>query len=64
MALMSTQPLREMSTRNLLGGDGRPALKAENLTFVSQLSRRCGSHDVSQPYGPPQPVTDIALPFF
>jgi hypothetical protein len=34
MALESTQPLTKMSTRNLFGGKGRPALKADNLTAI------------------------------
>jgi hypothetical protein len=34
MALGSTQPLTEMSTRNLPEGKGRPARKADNLTAV------------------------------
>jgi hypothetical protein len=32
MALGSTQPLTEMSTRNLPGGNKRPAHRADNLT--------------------------------
>jgi hypothetical protein len=34
MALGSTQPLTQMSTRNLPGGKGRPARKADNLTAI------------------------------
>jgi hypothetical protein len=36
MALGSTQPLTEMSTRNLPEGKGRPALKADNLTAICE----------------------------
>jgi hypothetical protein len=36
MALGSTQPLTEMSTRNLSGGEGRPARKAD-LTAICEL---------------------------
>jgi hypothetical protein len=36
MALGSTQPLKEMSTRNLLGGKGLPARKTDNLTAVCE----------------------------
>jgi hypothetical protein len=61
LALGSTQPLTEMSTRNLPGGKGRPARKADNLTAICELSSKCGSLDVSQHYGPSRPVTGISL---
>jgi hypothetical protein len=37
MTLGSTKPLTEMSTRNLPGGKGLPARKAENLTIICEL---------------------------
>jgi hypothetical protein len=36
MALGSTQPLTELSTRILPGGKGRPASKADNLTAICE----------------------------
>jgi hypothetical protein len=36
MALGSTQPLTEMSTRNVTGGKGRPTLKSDNLTAICE----------------------------
>jgi hypothetical protein len=36
MALGSTQPLTEMSTRNLPGGKKRPARRADNLTAICE----------------------------
>jgi hypothetical protein len=36
MVLGSIQPLAEMSTRNLFGDKGRPALKADNPTAISE----------------------------
>jgi hypothetical protein len=64
MTLESTQPLTEVSTRNLPEGKGRPGRKAENLTAICKpiVWRTCGNLDASQLYGTPLPVTGIALP--
>jgi hypothetical protein len=36
MALGSTQPLTEMSTKNIPGGKGRPARKADKFTATDE----------------------------
>jgi hypothetical protein len=36
MTLGSTQPLTEMSTKNLPGDKGRPAREADNLTAICE----------------------------
>jgi hypothetical protein len=48
---VSSQPLTEMSTRNLPGGKGRPARKADNSTTMSRLSKNVGASTSHNPVG-------------
>jgi hypothetical protein len=67
MALGSTQPLTEMSTRNLPAGGvkGGRRVRLTLPPFLRRLSRKCGEpRRLRHLWGPSRPVTGIALPLF
>ena len=62
MVLGLTQPLTEMSTRNISWGKRRPVRRADNLTtFMCRLSWNLGASPSWKPQGLSRPV--MGLPF-
>jgi len=60
MALWLTQPLTEMSTRNISWGQRRPVRRADNLTtFMCRLSWNMGASDSWNPQGLSRPVMGL-----
>jgi hypothetical protein len=61
----STQPPKEISTRNLPGAKEWPARKAHNLTAIFEpMFKKVWEPRCLTSYEPSRPVTGITLPFF
>jgi len=61
MALGSTQPLTEMSTRLFPGGEGGRCVKLTTLPLSCAVVMRYGNLNFLEPYGPLQACNETAL---
>jgi len=64
MALGSTQPLTEMSTRSISWGQGRPVREADNPPPSCVFVTKSGNLNLLEPSGPVQACNGIALLFY
>ena len=62
MTVGSTQPLTEMSTRNISWGQRRPVRKADNLSLSCAVVTKSGRLNFLEPSGPVQACKGTALP--
>ena len=62
MALGSTQPLTEMSTRSISRGKRRPVRTADNLPPFCAVVTKCGNLNFLEPSGPAQASNGTDLP--
>jgi len=64
MALGSSQPLTEMSTRSISWGSRRPVRKADNLPPSCTVVMKSGSFNFLETSGPVQACNGTDLPFY
>jgi hypothetical protein len=64
MALGSTQPLTEVSTRSLPGGEGGRCVRLTTLPPSCAVVKKSGKLNFMEPSGPPQADNGTALSFF
>jgi hypothetical protein len=61
MELGSTQPITEISIRNLTAVKSSWRVRLKNSRCLVRLAKKCGNIGVSQMHGPPQPIAVIAF---